>query len=137
MVTEEAPPGPRLRTVALSENGSPGPTTFGFADTVVTTRSDAAAVSCTVTPNLCVAERLPGSRAVTVIVAVPAAAPVTVSVEPDNATVAVAGLDELALKRRFCPSGSVKYEDTLIESVSSIPSERSPTLPTARGGRLP
>ena len=109
----------------------------GFADAAVTTRSDTVIASPTVTSNRCTAERLEGSRAVTLMVAVPSATAVTASVEPDNATVAVACLDELAVKLRLSPSGSVKDEDTSIESVSPVSREGSPILPTARGGRFP
>ena len=72
----------------------------------------------------------------TVIVSVPAAAPATASVEPFNATEEVAGLDELAVCLRLSPSGSVKYEDALIENIPPYCSVRSEMLPTVQGGRF-
>ena len=50
----------------------------------------------TVTPNWCVADRPPESRAVTMIVALPPATPVTVTAVPDTAAVARVGSDETA-----------------------------------------
>ncbi len=50
-----------------------------------------------VTSNDCVAERPPGSVAVTVIAALPSATPVTVTVGPETLTVAKLGSDDLAV----------------------------------------
>ena len=56
----------------------------------------AVAVTVTVTPNNWVALRPPGSAAVTVTVAVPAATDVTVTVLPETVVAATAGADEVA-----------------------------------------
>ena len=63
----------------------------------------------TVTSNLCVAVSPPGSRAVTVTVAVPPLTPVTVSVPEETDTLATPEGDDDAENVSGSPSGSVKY----------------------------
>ena len=66
----------------------------------------------TVTSNVWVAESPPGSVAVTVTVALPAATPATVTSAPETLTVANASSEEAALYVSSSPSGSLKLPDT-------------------------
>ena len=62
----------------------------------------------TLTPNVCVADRPPGSAAVTVIVAVPRATPRTLTTLPATAGAAMPGSEDVAAKLSGSPSGSRK-----------------------------
>ena len=68
--------------------------------------------STTVTLPPTAAESPPGSRAVTVMVAVPAPTAVTVAVLPESATLAVGGAEEIAVYVNASPSGSLNNEAT-------------------------
>ena len=90
----------------------------------------------TLTRKLWVAERPPGSVAVTVMVAVPTPSPVMVRVLPDRLTVTLAVLEDVALCVRWSPSGSLKYGETSSEKDLFRSTARFPTVPTASGVRL-
>ncbi len=92
--------------------------------------------SDTVTRTCWVALRPPGSRAVTVIVALPARAPVIVTVEPDTDARATLELEEVAEYVSASPSGSLKYCDTLTLVLLPTWTVCAGTDPTERGARF-
>ena len=90
----------------------------------------------TVTVNDCVADRPPGSVAVTVMSELPRANPATVTELPCEATDATASSDDAAAYVRVWPSGSLKYAETSITSVSATATVTGSMAPRAAGGRL-
>ena len=92
--------------------------------------------SSTVTLPLAVAESPPGSRAVTVMVAVPAPTAVTVTVVPDSATPTVPGAEDIAVYVNASPSGSVNNDAAF--TVTDSPTVRvwAAIDPEATGGRF-
>ena len=89
------------------------------------------------TARSCVADRPPGSVAVTVTVALPAATPTTTTVASDAVTVTTAMSELAAVYVSASPSGSLKFSATC--TVTSPPWSKvsSPSEPTATGGWLP
>ena len=93
---DEASPVPWFSTTTLNVRVSPGPSELALAVGGWTTRSDCPG-AWTVTSKRWLAVRPPGSVAVTVMVAVPAATAVAVTVLPDSATLAAAGFEDPAV----------------------------------------
>ena len=93
--------------------------------------------AATVTAIDCVALRPPGSRAVTVTVAVPAATGASVAVLPETETLTMLVRLERAVYVSRSPSGSVKYRATFTDA--ALPPTVSVCAgiePMARGGWL-
>ena len=92
--------------------------------------------SITVTLPLAAVESPAGSRAVTVTVALPAAAAVMVRLVPDSETLATPAFDEIAVRVRASPSGSLKTPPTLTVTDSPAVMFWAGIDPDATGGRL-
>ena len=90
----------------------------------------------TVTWKDCSAESPSVSVAVTEIVTVPFATPVTITTLPDTETLATSGLDEVAAYASASPSGSSKWAATSTSAALSTATSISSTSPTATGARL-
>ena len=90
----------------------------------------------TATPKVCGALRPPGSVAVTVMVALPGATPVTVTVLPETLTVATPGVSEVAAKVSASPSGSVNAPETLTVVCASASTVTSGIVAVAVGARF-
>ena len=90
----------------------------------------------TLTRKLWVAERPPGSVAVTVMVTVPVRLPLTVTLLPETLTSTLVVLDEVAVYVRPSPSGSLKYGATSNETDRSISTVRFSIVPSPTGAWL-
>ena len=90
----------------------------------------------TSTTKLCWAVRPPGSLAVTVTVVLPGDTPVTRALLPEIDIVATLAFADSAVWVSASPSGSLKYRDTSIRTVSPAKSSWSGIAPTATGARL-
>ena len=92
--------------------------------------------SITVTLALAAVESPAGSRAVTVTEALPADTAVMLRLVPDRATLATPAFDEIAVKVRASPSGSLKRPPTLTVTDSPAVMVWAGIDPDATGGRL-
>ena len=97
---------------------SPGATPWSA---IVSTASGLWLTTATVTSNIWVAERSPGSVAVTPTIAAPGPTPTTVTIEPSTVTVATVVSSLAAVKARLSPSGSAKLVATSRVMVSPTP----------------
>ena len=93
-------------------------------------------VGRTSTPNDKVAVRPPGSRAVTVTIALPRASATTRTVSSTAAALTTAGSEDAASYTSGSPSGSVKYSDGSTRTVSPAVSVRAEIGPAASGARF-
>ena len=103
---------------------------------IARTTSGAAFAGSTTTLIVCEALSPPGSRAVTVTVAVPSATAWMVAVPPDTETVATPVLELVAVEVSASPFGSLKKDATLTDGDSPTTSIRAGIVPVAAGGWL-
>ena len=125
---------PLLRIVKVALTEPPGVPVTDVGVTVGTSRSGAPA-DPTVTLIRCEAVSPPGSRAVTVIVALPVLPAVTVTLEPDTEARATLEFDEVAVYVSASLSGSLKYREASIVVLPPGASVCAGIVPTRRGAR--